>query len=120
LEIASFEVQEMTRVTYILNDGTRLTHDLPPRFSVMEGATRNCVPGIVAECGGCMSCATCHVYVDEAWVDKLEAPSEIETDMLSAIDATKPTSRLSCQITVEPELDGLVVHVPESQTSVKL
>lgn len=110
----------MTHVTYVLADGTRLTYDLPPRLSVMEGATRNNVPGIVAECGGCMSCATCHVYVDDAWTERVGGPSEIEAEMIAALDDTRASSRLSCQIVPRPELDGLVVHVPARQTSVSL
>jgi 2Fe-2S ferredoxin len=81
----------------------------------METAIRNSVPGIVAECGGACSCATCHVHVDEAWTAKVGPPSPMEEDMLDFAFDVRPTSRLSCQIKVTDELDGLIVHTPEKQ-----
>src|SRR6187397_614448 len=81
----------------------------------MEAAIRNAVPGILAECGGACACATCHVYVDEAWKEKTGGPSPMEEDMLDFAFDVRPTSRLSCQIKVSPELDGLSVTVPERQ-----
>jgi 2Fe-2S ferredoxin len=81
----------------------------------MEAAIRNAVPGILAECGGACACATCHVYVDEAWKEKTGDPSPMEEDMLDFAFDVRPTSRLSCQIKVSPELEGLTVTVPERQ-----
>ncbi|MCL4166318.1 UNVERIFIED_CONTAM: hypothetical protein GTU68_009229 [Idotea baltica] len=81
----------------------------------MEGAVNNGIDGILAECGGALSCATCHVYLDEAWVDKVEAVSEMEKDMLEVVSSPKENSRLSCQILMKDELEGLTVHIPESQ-----
>ena len=82
----------------------------------MEGAVRNGIDGIVAECGGCCSCATCHVYVDEAWVGKTGVPSSLEDEMLECTESErKANSRLSCQLKVSDELDGLIVHTPPAQ-----
>ena len=105
----------MPQITYIEHNGTEHSIEVPNGNSVMQGAMDNLIEGIVAECGGACSCATCHVKVDEAWFEKTGGPGELEEQMLEcAIDAG-PTSRLSCQITVSDELDGLVVHLPESQ-----
>lgn len=107
----------MPSVTYIEFNGTRHTIDVPEGENVMRGALYNAIPGIVGECGGGLACATCHCYVDDAWTGKVGGPaSQEERDMLdvTAADA-KPSSRLSCQITVTAELDGLVVHLPEKQ-----
>ena len=105
----------MPKITYIEPDGT--THEVEAQVgaTVMETAIRNLVPGIEAECGGSLACATCHVYVDEAWSDKTGTASEMEEDMLDFAYEVRPTSRLSCQIKVTEELDGLVVRVPETQ-----
>ena len=81
----------------------------------METALKNSVPGIEAECGGACACATCHVYVDESWVERLGKAEQMEEDMLDFAFDVRPTSRLSCQIKVRPELDGLTVHTPEKQ-----
>jgi 2Fe-2S ferredoxin len=81
----------------------------------MEAAKMNLIEGIEAECGGACACATCHVYVDEAWKQRTGSPEQMEEDMLDFAFDVRPTSRLSCQIRVTPELDGLVVHVPEKQ-----
>ncbi len=106
----------MPKVTYIQFDGTINTVEVPCGMSVMEGAVSNNIAGIEAECGGACSCATCHVYVDPAWVAKTGTPQPFEEDMLlSALDLEK-TSRLSCQIKVREELDGLIVRLPELQT----
>jgi ferredoxin, 2Fe-2S len=105
----------MAKITYIEHSGKRYDVDAEPGFTVMETAIRNGVPGITAECGGACACATCHVYIDDAWVDKTGNPSEMEEDMLDFAFDVRSTSRLSCQIKVRPELDGLVVHVPEKQ-----
>lgn len=105
----------MPLVTYIDHAGTAVAVQLETGCSVMQGAMDNLIEGIVAECGGCCSCATCHCYVDEAWLDCLEEPSDVEKDMLECAVDPKPNSRLACQITVTDALDGLVVHLPESQ-----
>lgn len=106
----------MAKITYISHDGEERQVDVKDGWSVMEGAIHNDVEGIEAECGGCCSCATCHVYVEEDWLDKLPEPDDIEQEMLeSTADERKPNSRLSCQIKVSPALDGLVVHTPEHQ-----
>jgi 2Fe-2S ferredoxin len=105
----------MAKITYVEFDGASHEVDVPTGMSVMEGATNNNIAGIEGECGGACSCATCHVYVDPAWVAVTGSPQHIERDMLeSAVDPQK-TSRLSCQIEVCDELDGLVVRLPEHQ-----
>jgi 2Fe-2S ferredoxin len=105
----------MPQITFIEHDGTRHTVEAETGSTVMETAIRHGVTGIVAECGGACSCATCMVYVDEAWFDRLAPRSGEEEDMLDFAFDAKPTSRLSCQIKVEPALDGLVVHTPAYQ-----
>lgn len=105
----------MAKITYIEFDGTPHEVDVPTGLSIMEGAIDNNVPGIEAECGGACSCATCHVYVDPAWVHATGEPQYTEQDMLEFAMDPNETSRLSCQIEVTDELDGLVVRLPESQ-----
>lgn len=106
----------MPQVTYIAPGGARHTVVVPVGENVMRGALYNGIEGIVGECGGGLACATCHCYVDDAWMDKLEAPAEAEVQMLeSAVCEVKPNSRLSCQIAVTDTLDGLVVDLPEKQ-----
>lgn len=105
----------MALVFYVTHDGGQYEADIPNGNTVMEGAVNNGIDGILAECGGALSCATCHVYVDEAWVDKLEPATEMETDMLEVVNEPKENSRLSCQISIKDELEGLIVHLPESQ-----
>jgi ferredoxin, 2Fe-2S len=106
----------MASVTYIEHNGTEYVIDVPVGTSVMQGAVQNGVEGIVAECGGGLACATCHCYVDAAWFAKLPAASEAEVQMLdSAANDRKSNSRLSCQINVTDELDGLIVRLPEKQ-----
>jgi 2Fe-2S ferredoxin len=105
----------MTKITYIAYDGTRFEVKAENGSTVMENAIRNSVPGIEAECGGACACATCHVYVDEAWSALTGEPEAMEEDMLDFAFDVQPTSRLSCQIKVRDELDGLVVRVPERQ-----
>ena len=107
----------MALVTYIDHDGTQHRVEVRDGDSVMQGAVNNMISGIVAECGGGMACATCHCYVDVAWIGRVGLPaSAAEKEMLeSAAAERKPGSRLSCQITVGPELDGLIVHLPKSQ-----
>ena len=105
----------MTKISLIAFDGTRFDVDAENGSTVMENAIRNSVPGIEAECGGACACATCHVYVDEEWAEIVGAPEPMEEDILDFAFDVRPTSRLSCQIKVRSELDGLVVHVPERQ-----
>ena len=105
----------MAKITFIHPDGSRQTVEAEPGMTVMEAAKKNLVEGIEAECGGACSCATCHVYVDEAWREKAGPPSEMEEDMLDFAFDVRESSRLSCQIKVTPDLDGLVVTVPEKQ-----
>ncbi|RFB05228.1 2Fe-2S iron-sulfur cluster-binding protein [Parvularcula marina] len=105
----------MVKLTYIEHDGT--THDVEaaPGLTVMEAAVKNNVPGIDADCGGACACATCHVYVDEAFRAKTGEPSPMEESMLDFASERQENSRLSCQITVEEALDGLSVRLPEFQ-----
>lgn len=105
----------MVKITYIEQDGKAHEVDVAEGMSVMEGAVNNMVPGIDAECGGACACATCHVYVDPAWTDKVGPRSEMEEDMLDFAFDVRENSRLSCQIPATDELDGLVVRVPEKQ-----
>lgn len=105
----------MTKLTYIAHDGTRFEVEAENGSTVMENAIRNAVPGIEAECGGACACATCHVYVDDAWTAIVGEPEAMEEDMLDFAYEVRPSSRLSCQIKVRAELDGLVVSIPERQ-----
>lgn len=105
----------MAKITYLEFNGKEHVLDVAPGFSVMEGAVKNNVRGIIAECGGSCSCATCHVYVEGVWFDRLEKKSELEEALLDAVCDLQPNSRLSCQIKVTEELDGLVVRLPVKQ-----
>src|SRR3954470_1046921 len=107
----------MPRITYIEHNGTEHTVEVPVGKSVMQGAIENNIPGIDADCGGECACATCHVYVDEAWLEKVGTPAagSQEASMLSFAALAQPNSRLSCQITASEALDGLIVRLPEGQ-----
>lgn len=106
----------MAKITYIEHNGTEHVVDVASGLTVMEGARDNNVPGIEADCGGACACSTCHVYVDAAWVEKLPARDAMEEDMLDfAFEPDVSRSRLTCQIKVSEDLDGLVVHLPEKQ-----
>jgi ferredoxin, 2Fe-2S len=105
----------MPLVTYVSHDGARFEADVPVGTSVMQGAVDNLIDGIVGECGGSCSCATCHCYVDATWLAVVGKPSAMEKDMLECVLEPRPNSRLSCQIVMTPALDGLVVQMPESQ-----
>ncbi len=105
----------MPKITYIEHNGSEHVLEVKSGLSVMEGAVKNNIPGIDADCGGACACATCHVYVDAAWADKTGAKSAMEESMLDFAENVEPTSRLSCQIKVTDQLDGLVVRMPESQ-----
>ena len=106
----------MAKITYIEHNGTNHTVDVQNGLTVMEGAVQNNIPGIDADCGGSMACATCHVYVKEGWFDKINKKNEGEDAMLDQAYEPKKNSRLSCQIIVSDDLDGLVVDMPEKQT----
>ena len=105
----------MGRVTYIESNGEQHQVNLDNGQSIMQGALDNLIEGILGECGGCCSCATCHCYVDDAWLEKVGAPDDMEKDMLDSVVDPKSSSRLSCQIQMSDDLDGLVVRLPESQ-----
>ncbi|MGB5335256.1 MAG: 2Fe-2S iron-sulfur cluster-binding protein [Woeseiaceae bacterium] len=104
----------MPKITYVTTDGERHDVEVDNGYSVMEGAINNDIDGIVAECGGACACATCHAYIDEKWLDKLPEMDDMEDSMLDAAFERKANSRLSCQIEVSDELDGLVVYVGEN------
>ena len=105
----------MPKITYIENNGKSHSVDVPKGLTVMEGAVQNNIPVIDADCGGGMACATCHVYVKEEWFDKINPKSEGEDDMIDQAHQPSKFSRLSCQISVSDEIDGLVVNLPEKQ-----
>jgi len=105
----------MAKITYITHDDKKFEIEAANGTTVMENAIKNSVPGIEAECGGACACATCHVYVDDDWALKTGSPEMMEEDMLDFAWEQKPTSRLSCQVKVTDDLDGLVVYIPEKQ-----
>ena len=108
-------IKLMAKITYITHEDQKQTIEVQNGLSVMEGAVQNDIPGIDADCGGGMACATCHVYVDDAWFDKLPTKEDGEEDMLDMAFEPKKNSRLSCQIIVSDELDGLTVNIPSKQ-----
>ncbi|MGA7712158.1 MAG: 2Fe-2S iron-sulfur cluster-binding protein [Rhizomicrobium sp.] len=105
----------MPKIKYIEPNGKEHEVDVPVGWSVMEGAVKNLIPGIDADCGGACACATCHVYVDKEWLDKLPPKADMEETMLDFAQDVASNSRLSCQIPVTEELNGLVVRTPKSQ-----
>ena len=105
----------MTKITYIEHNGKSHIQEVANGLSVMEGAVQNNIPGIDADCGGSCACATCHVYVDENWFNKLSTKEDAEQDMLDVAYEPKKLSRLTWQITVNDDLDGLVVKMPLKQ-----
>ena len=105
----------MPKIKYIEHNGKEHDVEVAAGLSVMEGAVKNLIPGIDADCGGACACATCHVYVDQAWLGKLAPKSDMEETMLDFAQELETNSRLSCQIKVTPELDGFVVRMPKSQ-----
>ena len=105
----------MPKITYIDSEGNQKTIEVAKGLTVMEGAVQNNITGIDADCGGGMACATCHVYVKEEWLNKLEKIEDAEQDMIDMAFEPKKNSRLSCQIIVKEELDGLVVTTPSKQ-----
>jgi ferredoxin, 2Fe-2S len=105
----------MPRIIYVEKNGRKHDVELSEGTSVMQGAVSNSVPGIDGDCGGECACGTCHVYVGDSWLDKLDAVGDAEASMLSFADAVQPNSRLACQIKMSSRLDGLVVGLPEGQ-----
>ncbi|MFC7291573.1 2Fe-2S iron-sulfur cluster-binding protein [Hirschia litorea] len=105
----------MAKITFVEFDGTEHSVEAKNGASVMEAAIRDSIPGIDADCGGACACATCHVYVDANFMDKVGQPNDMEQSMLDFAENVESNSRLSCQITVKDDLDGLIVRMPESQ-----
>ena len=105
----------MTKITYIEHNGKEHTVDVQNGLTVMEGAIQNDIPGIDADCGGSMACATCHVYVEDSWLNKISKAEDAENDMIDMAYNPKKNSRLSCQIIVSDEIDGLEVNIPSKQ-----
>ena len=105
----------MAKINFVQQCGARQQAEAKDGLSVMEVAVKNNVPGIDADCGGACACATCHVYVDDAWLGKLEAQAAMEVSMLEFAPDVEPRSRLACQIRVREALDGLTVYLPASQ-----
>jgi ferredoxin, 2Fe-2S len=105
----------MPKIKYIEFNGKEHEVEVPVGWSAMEGAVKNLIPGIDADCGGACACATCHVFVDESWLSKLPPKEDMEETMLDFAPEVEANSRLSCQIKVTPELDGLVLRMPKSQ-----
>ena len=105
----------MAKITYIEHTNKKHIVEVPNNMSVMEGAVQNNIPGIDADCGGSMACATCHVYIDKKWFDELKKKDEGEEDMLDMAYQPNKFSRLSCQLLVSDELDGLILRMPSKQ-----
>jgi len=105
----------MPKIKYVEYSGKEHEVEVPEGWSVMEGAVKNLIPGIDADCGGACACATCHVHVDPAWKEKIPPKSDMEETMLDFAQELQPNSRLSCQIKVVPHLDGLIVRMPKIQ-----
>ena len=105
----------MPKIKYIEQNGNSKTIEVDNGLTVMEGAIQNNVPGIDADCGGSMACATCHVYVEDSWFNKLPKAEDAENDMIDMAYNPKKNSRLSCQIVVSDELDGIIVNIPSKQ-----
>ena len=105
----------MPKINYITTDGERHEIEVDQGYTVMEGAVNNDIDGIPAECGGACACATCHAYVDQEWLPKLPAMDDMEDSMLDAAYERRDNSRLTCQIEVTNELDGLIVHIAENE-----
>ena len=106
----------MAKITYNTHDNKTYTADVQNGLTVMEGAVQNDIPGIDADCGGGMACATCHVYVKDDWFNKITPKEDGEEDMLDMAFEPKKNSRLSCQIIISEELDGLTVNIPSKQS----
>ena len=111
----TYYIYLMTKINYITHENQTHSIDVQNGLTVMEGAVQNDIPGIDADCGGGMACATCHVYVNEEWLDKLPSKEDGEEDMLDMAFEPKQNSRLSCQLIVSDELEGLTVNIPSKQ-----
>ncbi len=105
----------MVHITFIESHGEKHEADLSEGTTLMDGAISHDVEGIVAECGGACACATCHCYIEEAWLEKLDPAEAMEAAMLESVIDPKPNSRLSCQITVTSDMDGMIIYLPEDQ-----
>jgi len=105
----------MPIINYIEADGTEYSVDVAEGTSLMQGALDNMIDGIVAECGGCCVCCTCHCMIDPAWIQAAGSPATDEAEMLEMVDSTEETSRLACQVKVTAAMEGMVVRLPESQ-----
>lgn len=105
----------MTKITYVEHNGTKHEVEAEAGSTLMDVAVQNGVPGIDADCGGACACATCHVYIDTDWSDKLNEKGEMEEQMLELAENYQDTSRLACQVKVTPDMDGILVNMPESQ-----
>ena len=105
----------MPKIKYVEHNGKEHEVEVPAGWSVMEGAVKNLIPGIDADCGGACACATCHVFVDQQWLDKLPKKDDMEVTMLDFAPEVEANSRLSCQIRISEALDGLIVRIPDSQ-----
>jgi 2Fe-2S ferredoxin len=105
----------MTKITFVEHNGTEHALDAENGMTLMEAAVKNSVPGIDADCGGACACATCHIYLRDGWAEKTGSREEMEEDMLDFAFDVRDNSRLSCQIKVSDEIDGIVVDVPEKQ-----
>ncbi|NNC38723.1 MAG: 2Fe-2S iron-sulfur cluster binding domain-containing protein [Hyphomonadaceae bacterium] len=105
----------MPKINYVDDEGVKRTVDADIRSTIMEAAVQNMIPGIDADCGGACACATCHVYVDKNWTDKLEPQDDMESSMLDFAEEVQENSRLSCQIIITEDLDGITVQTPKSQ-----
>jgi 2Fe-2S ferredoxin len=108
----------MVQVTFVRHDGDSQTISVRGGLSLMEAAVQNGIEDIEGECGGACSCATCHVYVDPAWTERVGPPNKMEAEMLEMVEELRPTSRLSCQIKIVEALDGLIVETPAQQQSI--
>ena len=111
----TYYIYLMTKINYITHDNQTHSIDVQNGLTVMEGAVQNDIPGIDADCGGGMACATCHVYVNDEWLNKLPAKEDGEEDMLDMAFEPKQNSRLSCQLIVSDDLEGLTVNIPSKQ-----
>lgn len=105
----------MPNVVFIDSENAEHVVDVPNGDTMMQAALDNGLPSILGDCGGACACATCHVYVDESWFEKVGGPSDLESDMLEGVVEPGPTSRLGCQIVMDDNLEGLIIRLPESQ-----
>lgn len=105
----------MPKVTYIHHNGKEYVVDVATGANLMQAAIDNSVPGVLGDCGGACACATCHVFVDAEWAERVGAAADVEADLIDGLIETRPTSRLSCQLIMSDQLDGIVLHLPEQQ-----